>query len=173
MGFAVPIGEWFRGELRPMLRDHLFAADSFARAHFNLTVVERLVDEHETQRVDHSQRSTPCSCSSCGASPPSTTGDAGRRRRLASAVPASNIAAAVDGSGTSEPRSPVVLKATVSRKIGSGVGAEAVGPWMKIESIVIGELSISPFWPVPAKAVNSPATRCSGSTGRDATGCRR
>ncbi len=56
MGFAVPIGEWFRGELRAMLRDHLFAANSFARGHFNMPVIERLVEEHEQQRVDHSQR---------------------------------------------------------------------------------------------------------------------
>jgi asparagine synthase (glutamine-hydrolysing) len=56
MGFAVPIGEWFRGQLRPMLRDHLFAADSFAASHFNRPVVERLVEEHERERVDHSQR---------------------------------------------------------------------------------------------------------------------
>ena len=56
MGFAVPIGEWFRGELRAMLRDNLFASDSFARQHFDMKVVERLVEEHETQRVDHSQR---------------------------------------------------------------------------------------------------------------------
>jgi asparagine synthase (glutamine-hydrolysing) len=56
MGFAVPIGQWFRGELRPMLRDHLFASDSFARSRFNLNVVERLVDEHESHRIDHSQR---------------------------------------------------------------------------------------------------------------------
>ena len=56
MGFAVPIGEWFRGPLRSFLRDHLFAADSFARGHFAMPVVERLVDEHETQRRDHSQR---------------------------------------------------------------------------------------------------------------------
>jgi asparagine synthase (glutamine-hydrolysing) len=56
MGFAVPIGDWFRGELRSMLRDHLFAADSFASQHFNRPVVERLVDEHEQERVDHSQR---------------------------------------------------------------------------------------------------------------------
>lgn len=56
MGFAVPIGQWFRGELKSMLRDHLFAADSFASDHFNRGVVERLVDEHEQKRVDHSQR---------------------------------------------------------------------------------------------------------------------
>jgi asparagine synthase (glutamine-hydrolysing) len=56
MGFAVPIGEWFRGELRPMLRDNLFAQNAFGRTHFNMKVVERLVEEHETQRVDHSQR---------------------------------------------------------------------------------------------------------------------
>jgi asparagine synthase (glutamine-hydrolysing) len=56
MGFAVPIGEWFRGELRAMLRDHLFATDGFCRQHFNMKVVERLVDEHEQERVDHSQR---------------------------------------------------------------------------------------------------------------------
>ena len=55
MGFAVPIGQWFRGELRSMLRDHLFAADSFASHQFNRTVVERLVTDHEQQRVDHSQ----------------------------------------------------------------------------------------------------------------------
>jgi asparagine synthase (glutamine-hydrolysing) len=56
MGFAVPIGEWFRGDLRPMLQDHLFAADSFAAAHFNTPTLRRLVDEHERERVDHSQR---------------------------------------------------------------------------------------------------------------------
>jgi asparagine synthase (glutamine-hydrolysing) len=56
MGFAVPIGEWFRRELRPMLHDHLFAADSFANSHFNMSVVRRLVDEHEQERTDHSQR---------------------------------------------------------------------------------------------------------------------
>lgn len=56
MGFAVPIGEWFRGELRPMLHDHLFARDSFAAGHFNLPVVHRLVDEHQQRQGDHSQR---------------------------------------------------------------------------------------------------------------------
>ena len=56
MGFAVPIGEWFRGPLRSFLRDHLFVSDSFAKAHFKMQVVERLVNEHETEKRDHSQR---------------------------------------------------------------------------------------------------------------------
>jgi asparagine synthase (glutamine-hydrolysing) len=56
MGFAVPIGEWFRTELRSMLRDNLFASDSFANQHFDMKVVHRLVEEHEQSRVDHSQR---------------------------------------------------------------------------------------------------------------------
>ena len=56
MGFAVPIGDWFRGDLRSMLRDNLFASDSFATTHFDMKVVQRLIDEHEQQRVDHSQR---------------------------------------------------------------------------------------------------------------------
>ncbi len=56
MGFAVPIGEWFRASLRPMLHDHLFAADSFARSHFNLPIIRRLIDEHQREKIDHSQR---------------------------------------------------------------------------------------------------------------------
>jgi asparagine synthase (glutamine-hydrolysing) len=56
MGFAVPIGDWFRGELRSMLRDTLFSSHAFGRMHFDMKVVERLVEEHETKRADHSQR---------------------------------------------------------------------------------------------------------------------
>ena len=55
MGFAVPVGDWFRGELRPMLRDTLLAADSFARAHLNLAVVEDLLDQHD-RCTDHGHR---------------------------------------------------------------------------------------------------------------------
>ena len=56
MGFAVPVGDWFRGPLRPMLRDTLFSAHAFGRSHFDMAVVQRLVDEHESRRVDHGQR---------------------------------------------------------------------------------------------------------------------
>jgi asparagine synthase (glutamine-hydrolysing) len=56
MGFAVPIGEWFRGELRQMLRDCLFAGDGFCATYLRMPTVRRLVEEHEARRVDHSQR---------------------------------------------------------------------------------------------------------------------
>ena len=56
MGFAVPVSEWFRSSLRDMLRGHLFAAESFAASHFDLTVVRRLVEDHESGRADHGQR---------------------------------------------------------------------------------------------------------------------
>lgn len=56
MGFAVPIGDWFRGSLRPMLRDHLGARDSFASQHFDMSVVGKMLDEHEAAAHDHSQR---------------------------------------------------------------------------------------------------------------------
>jgi asparagine synthase (glutamine-hydrolysing) len=56
MGFAVPIGDWFRGELKPMLHDHLFAEDSFASDSFDMKAVRDLVDEHMAATVDHTQR---------------------------------------------------------------------------------------------------------------------
>jgi hypothetical protein len=39
-----------------MLHDNLFSSDSFGATHFNMNVVRRLVDEHMTNKVDHSQR---------------------------------------------------------------------------------------------------------------------
>jgi len=56
MGFAVPIGEWFRGPLRGMLEDLLFEGRSFASSHFQTEVVRRMVEEHLACRVNHSQR---------------------------------------------------------------------------------------------------------------------
>ena len=63
MGFAVPIGQWLKVELREMLHDHLFAADSFASRHFVPCVLERLVKEHQERQV----RSLPASLRSAHA----------------------------------------------------------------------------------------------------------
>ena len=56
MGFAVPIGEWFRTSLRSMLHDHLFASDSFASRYLDLSKVRQLAASHESRTADHSQR---------------------------------------------------------------------------------------------------------------------
>ncbi len=56
MGFAVPIGDWLRGPLRELLRDNLFADDSFAAQHFNRGVLEGMIEDHERGIADHSQR---------------------------------------------------------------------------------------------------------------------
>jgi asparagine synthase (glutamine-hydrolysing) len=56
MGFAVPIGDWFCGELRDTLRDALFSSGSFAEGYFERAALERMIAEHESRAVDHSQR---------------------------------------------------------------------------------------------------------------------
>jgi asparagine synthase (glutamine-hydrolysing) len=56
MGFAVPIGDWLRDSLRPMLHDLLNAADSFAAANFRPATIARLIAEHQDRRANHSQR---------------------------------------------------------------------------------------------------------------------
>lgn len=56
MGFAVPIGEWFRGDLRNLLRDSLSAEDSFARSHLRPQAIDDMLEEHEARQRDHSQR---------------------------------------------------------------------------------------------------------------------
>ena len=53
-GFAVPIGRWLRAELRDFLRDHLLSRRFAEDGLFNARVVERLVDEHQAARADHS-----------------------------------------------------------------------------------------------------------------------
>jgi asparagine synthase (glutamine-hydrolysing) len=55
-GFAVPIGLWFRSSLRDMLRERLFDSRSFAAEHFNMEVVQQIYDQHQSKRMDHSQR---------------------------------------------------------------------------------------------------------------------
>jgi asparagine synthase (glutamine-hydrolysing) len=56
MGFAVPIGDWFRASLRPMLTETLTARTSFASKHFRRESITRLLAEHHERSADHSQR---------------------------------------------------------------------------------------------------------------------
>ena len=56
MGFAVPIGQWLRESLRPMMEDLLTAGDSFAARHFQGKIVREMMDDHSSGKSDHSQR---------------------------------------------------------------------------------------------------------------------
>lgn len=59
MGFAIPIGEWFRsdfGGMRALLLDHLDADRPFGPIELNTDAVKRLVDAHLSGERDHSQR---------------------------------------------------------------------------------------------------------------------
>ncbi len=57
MGFAVPIGEWFRGELEGMLRGYLLDGGLTELGEgYNQRVVERMINEHVGGRRDHTHR---------------------------------------------------------------------------------------------------------------------
>ncbi len=59
MGFAIPIGEWFRsdyGGLKALLLDHLQSARPFGPIDLNRKAGQRFIDEHMSSKRDHSQR---------------------------------------------------------------------------------------------------------------------
>jgi len=56
MGFGVPLGAWFRGELRDMTRDVLLGARARQRSIFRGSEVENLLATHDAGRRDCSAR---------------------------------------------------------------------------------------------------------------------
>jgi asparagine synthase (glutamine-hydrolysing) len=59
MGFAIPIGEWFRsdyGSMKTLLLDHLQSAEPFGPISLNRRTVQRFIDEHMSGKRDHGQR---------------------------------------------------------------------------------------------------------------------
>lgn len=54
MGFGVPLGQWFRGPLRPLLEDGLLSEQLARRKYFDEGVIRSLVADHVQQRADHS-----------------------------------------------------------------------------------------------------------------------
>jgi asparagine synthase (glutamine-hydrolysing) len=49
-GFAVPVGRWFRQELRPLVHDVVLGRRAIERGYFKAEALRRLVDEHESGR---------------------------------------------------------------------------------------------------------------------------
>ena len=52
-GFGVPLAKWFRGELRPLLRDLLLSPQFLRRGIVNAPFVRALLDEHDSGRRDN------------------------------------------------------------------------------------------------------------------------
>lgn len=56
MGFGVPIGKWFRGEMKAFVRGALLSERSLGRGIIKPEVLKRYVDEHTEARHDHAFR---------------------------------------------------------------------------------------------------------------------
>jgi len=54
MGFGVPIGRWFRGELRNFLAETILSERSIKRGYFKTNALRNFVDEHLDGRRDYS-----------------------------------------------------------------------------------------------------------------------
>jgi asparagine synthase (glutamine-hydrolysing) len=55
-GFGVPLGTWFRGNLRQLFADTLLSSESLQRGYFQPLFVRQLVDEHVSGKRDHTLR---------------------------------------------------------------------------------------------------------------------
>jgi asparagine synthase (glutamine-hydrolysing) len=55
-GFGIPIGKWFREDLRGWLEDMLRDPGTIGRGYFRHQEVGKMLDEHLDEKVDHSSR---------------------------------------------------------------------------------------------------------------------
>ena len=56
MGFGVPVGHWFRGEMQGFLRENLLSEKSARRGYLKPEAVRRMVEEHTAKRRDHTHQ---------------------------------------------------------------------------------------------------------------------
>jgi asparagine synthase (glutamine-hydrolysing) len=56
MGFGVPIGHWFRTELKSYLADTILSVRAIGRGYFNREVIKHLIHEHVSGRRDYAHQ---------------------------------------------------------------------------------------------------------------------
>jgi asparagine synthase (glutamine-hydrolysing) len=56
MGFGVPLGSWLQNELRPLTEERLLGEDARCHQFFRREVLQRMIDQHMTGRVNHCYR---------------------------------------------------------------------------------------------------------------------
>ena len=56
MGFGIPIGEWFRTELKSFLVENIFSTGSLNKAYFREDVLEKMVKDHCEGKQDYSMQ---------------------------------------------------------------------------------------------------------------------
>ena len=56
VGFWVPVGNWFRNELKELANDTLLSQAFQRRGYFNMNFVRRMIDDHQSRQVDHTFR---------------------------------------------------------------------------------------------------------------------
>ncbi|MGQ9671487.1 MAG: asparagine synthase-related protein, partial [Desulfosoma sp.] len=52
-GFGVPVGRWFRSELKDYVREMLLSPQTLHRGYFNEKSLRRLIEEHQSGKCDH------------------------------------------------------------------------------------------------------------------------
>jgi len=56
MGFGVPVGRWFRTELRPLFMDTVLSSRALQRGYFHRRTIETLLAENDLEKEDHGHR---------------------------------------------------------------------------------------------------------------------
>jgi asparagine synthase (glutamine-hydrolysing) len=56
MGFGVPLGRWFREELRDLPREVLMGTDARVHAYVKPSAIAQMIQEHQDEHTDHSLR---------------------------------------------------------------------------------------------------------------------
>lgn len=55
-GFGVPIGDWFRGPMKEMLKDHLGSSSAMIRNYLNGQEIDRILNDHLSCKSDQTYR---------------------------------------------------------------------------------------------------------------------